>query len=603
MSKSKKKTRNRDRKAPLTGPAPVPEVTTKAASKPSWTSQSVIRESIEAVAIAFILAFLFRTFEAEAFVIPTGSMADTLMGMHKDVTCEECGYQFRVGASNGISSQSGGHSGGSPDVARATCPMCRHEQIVSDERAFSGDRILVNKSIYHLEEPQRWDVAVFKYPGGAKTNFIKRLIGLPNETVRIYRGDLYTQKTGKEEEGFLIERKPPKKVRAMLQMVYDNDHLPERLLAAGWPHRWRPEDEPSGWKAFEDHRSFTSDSSFNGETWLRYRHFAPNDEAWRQVEAGETVTPPDGPQLIADFCAYNSGLTSGFVQGRRNANHLGDEWRGLGIHWVGDLAVSCALDVREDKGEVVLELVEGGRRMQCRFDLTTGLAYLSISGTDFERVGETPVTHGAHEVLFANVDNQLLLWVDGKLIEFDAPTAFEPLGNTIPTEADLSPVGIASTGADVQVGNIKVLRDIYYIAVGPLKHYNERSGLICDYILSSAYLGHPNSENRPYVPSRVRHFLSTPSIWPQAFSESNMRAAYFPLAEDQFMMLGDNSPASKDARLWNDTPDPKYYVDRDLLIGKALFVYWPHSWDAIWIGDKKLPFPFFPNVKRMRLVR
>ena len=49
--------------------------------------------------IAFVLAFLFRTFEAEAFVIPTGSMAPTLMGAHKDVDCLKCGHRFRVNSS------------------------------------------------------------------------------------------------------------------------------------------------------------------------------------------------------------------------------------------------------------------------------------------------------------------------------------------------------------------------------------------------------------------------------------------------------------------------------------------------------------------------
>src|SRR5438067_1059753 len=40
------------------------------------------RETIESIVVAFVLAFLFRTFEAEAFVIPTGSMAPTLYGQH-----------------------------------------------------------------------------------------------------------------------------------------------------------------------------------------------------------------------------------------------------------------------------------------------------------------------------------------------------------------------------------------------------------------------------------------------------------------------------------------------------------------------------------------
>jgi hypothetical protein len=63
----------------------------------SWAHTA--RETIESVAIAFALAFLFKTFEAEAFVIPTGSMAPTLMGRHKDVVCPECGYRYTASGS------------------------------------------------------------------------------------------------------------------------------------------------------------------------------------------------------------------------------------------------------------------------------------------------------------------------------------------------------------------------------------------------------------------------------------------------------------------------------------------------------------------------
>ncbi|MDP7266743.1 MAG: S26 family signal peptidase, partial [Pirellulales bacterium] len=59
------------------------------------TSKSV-RETVESVVIAFALAFLFRTFEAEAFVIPTGSMAPTLQGRHQDVDCPMCGNAYRI---------------------------------------------------------------------------------------------------------------------------------------------------------------------------------------------------------------------------------------------------------------------------------------------------------------------------------------------------------------------------------------------------------------------------------------------------------------------------------------------------------------------------
>src|SRR5262245_16070839 len=73
---------------------------TAADDSASWSR--TFRETVESVVIAFILAFLFRTFEAEAFVIPTGSMAPTLMGRHKDVVCPHCGYEYRAGASQEV---------------------------------------------------------------------------------------------------------------------------------------------------------------------------------------------------------------------------------------------------------------------------------------------------------------------------------------------------------------------------------------------------------------------------------------------------------------------------------------------------------------------
>jgi signal peptidase I len=62
-------------------------------------------------------------------------------------------------------------------------------------------------------------------------------------------------------------------------------------------------------------------------------------------------------------------------------------------------------------------------------------------------------------------------------------------------------------------------------------------------------------------------------------------------------MLGDNSPASSDARLWNG----EKYVARELLIGQALFIFWPHSFHQI--PGTGIPFPFFPNFARMGLIR
>ncbi len=204
--------------------------------------------------MAFVLAFLFRTFEAEAFVIPTGSMAPTLQGRHKDVICPECQFRYRVSASNEVDDQ-GRSKGPGAEVVGGTCPNCRlplnfdHEERAGRKwPTYNGDRILVAKFPYDFADPERWDIVVFRYPGNAAMNYIKRLVGRPHETVRIRHGDIYIrpgEETASPGGGssdsaeFDIARKPPDKVRAMSQIVYDNDYVVDGMTKVGWPLRWQ----------------------------------------------------------------------------------------------------------------------------------------------------------------------------------------------------------------------------------------------------------------------------------------------------------------------------------------------------------------------------
>ena len=86
--------------------------------------------------IAFVLAFLFRAFEAEAFVIPTGSMAPTLYGAHKDIHCEKCGHHYVVGASDDLMDSRTLQS--HARVHSSVCPNCRYPQKILNDEIFKG---------------------------------------------------------------------------------------------------------------------------------------------------------------------------------------------------------------------------------------------------------------------------------------------------------------------------------------------------------------------------------------------------------------------------------------------------------------------------------
>ncbi len=675
----------------------------KATDKAARPQIDSLRETVESIAVAFILAFLFRTFVAEAFVIPTGSMATTLMGRHKDIQCPNCRHQFQGGASDEADRTTGDVLSG-VHVEKAICPNCGIPIDTRDPAtypSYKGDRIIVSK--LSPGGPKRWDVTVFRYPEEAGTNYIKRLVGLPGEVIKIQNGDLHSRPTDEPGQAFRILRKPPDVVRAMLRDVYDNDHNPAWMTQAGWPPRWQPcpvdidrlmnSDWGAGqesqktwpWPATgapgagqwttDDYRSFVTDGSSNDEVWIRYQHFRPGEEAWREslvhrapaevVQALHLQEPwPDTrekkrqkllqgkpPESLPPLRPVRYAISD--LSGYNDTSIRMEELREQSA-WVGDLAVGCEVSPVEWRGEVVLELIEGGEatggrvryqnqvydvvgqspdgsrllltapggsatiqanatacewverydpghgpfppvavnRFQCRLNLSDRSIRLAAEGPDLhfeddngqrvtEAAGTGPMAAEAipagkpFRVLFANVDGQLLVWINDGLVAFDRATTYSlqlkqpqrlelPQEHLMPnnvrspsdakpekiltqTTADYSPVGIASQGAKVRVDHLQVFRNVYY-----------RAGSEQD---------DPQGAEYP-----LQKKLNDPD-------------------GDQFFMLGDNSAKSQDARAWKTHK----YVERKLLIGKALFIFWPHSWDT--------PLPFTPNWKRMQFIR
>ena len=58
-----------------------------------------------------------------------------------------------------------------------------------------GDRIVASRLAYNNNDPERYDIILFHYPDNEKEIYVKRIIGLPGETVQIVNGVVYVTKT------------------------------------------------------------------------------------------------------------------------------------------------------------------------------------------------------------------------------------------------------------------------------------------------------------------------------------------------------------------------------------------------------------------------
>lgn len=621
----------------------------------------VIRETIESLAVAFILALLFKAFIAEAFVIPTGSMAPTLMGAHKDIHCEECGFQYQCGASNEFDNV-GARTDGL--VIGTTCPLCRKPQVAnpyvnSNQATFSGDRILVSKLAYAWSQPRRWDVIVFKFIEEARLNYIKRCIGRPNETIRIREGNIYVKNNlnGDPAAGtaFEIARKPPHVMNAMLQVIFDSKYIPKKLVQAGMPSSWQPfPASESSWRVEQTETKWSASitkAPTGTISWLRYYHRVVDPLAWESVDATGKLPAPIQPQssrLITDFTAYNASYStdksrinvenfqsiaedlirstnrSGFSSSRPLEND--------GVHWTSDLAADFEIKTERDTQTLALLLVEAGVEHECRIDLKTGQAILTVlvDGNPveaFQQEGQTLASKalaatriragGKHRIRFANVDDTLVLWVDGK------PVKWTPSGNLIsesyiaivnripkstPTNPlDAAPIAIGVEGGGAEIFRSQAFRDIYYNTVQGIY-----PNVMYDYPDIISVLRQSSTEENNDRYAREAHdqtaneltknkkmsleglsrnaILSNPNLWAASMMAKGRRTIDFTMEKDWYFPMGDNSSASSDARSW-----AQHHAPERLFIGRAVMVFWPHYWNA--------PVPFMPNVQRMGLIR
>jgi hypothetical protein len=113
------------KKEPAPSKAPVKPVEVK----------DTFRELIETIVFVVVLVLMLKTFLAEAFVIPTGSMADTLLGYHYKVRCEECGKDNLVNASSEAEAPPGFRV---PLITKSQCQNCGHLNTLRNPEQLRG---------------------------------------------------------------------------------------------------------------------------------------------------------------------------------------------------------------------------------------------------------------------------------------------------------------------------------------------------------------------------------------------------------------------------------------------------------------------------------
>ncbi|HVS18995.1 MAG TPA: signal peptidase I [Planctomycetota bacterium] len=329
-----------------------------------------LRDNIEALVVAIVMAVFLKYFAVEAYKIPTGSMQPTLMG-----------------------------------------------QAFSDGDGVF-DRILVDKLSYHFRDPQRFEVTVFRYPLDRARNYVKRLVGMPGEELRIAHGDVFVREDASRP--FRPLRRP-RGVQATTWKWLDAT-FPKGLT------QWKV--EAGGWSASED--------------------------AVGGAGAGRALFAGHGGGSIVD--RYLDGYP------RRIAERVSPR-DAHGTNAVGDLRLVGRVRAEADAQRVAIELVEGDRLY--RFELpgpaaaaqarprVAAVAGAGTTATPAEASGEPWHLPAGRWVEFAvqNLDDLLELELDGEPV-----AALE----VAPAPLQTSSVRVTSEGGGARFEDLRVARDIYY---------------------------------------------------------------------------------------------------------------------------------------------
>lgn len=106
----------------------------------------------------------------------------------------------------------------------------------------NGQRLIVNKIVYRLHEPERGDVIVFKPPNNGQEDYIKRIIGLPGEYVEMKERKVYINKANGD---MLLLDEPY--IKEQTNKAFRGDKIPENEYFVLGDNRNNSEDSRAGW--------------------------------------------------------------------------------------------------------------------------------------------------------------------------------------------------------------------------------------------------------------------------------------------------------------------------------------------------------------------
>lgn len=585
---------------------PAPAATPPAQAHPHKTSETP-KETVISIVIAFAMAFVFRGFVVEAFVIPTGSMAPTLLGQHMRFYEPSSGNDWEVGpwqANRGL-------SGDYPTVQkniRVHDPLSGAEQTAREVPLRSGDRILVLKYLYAVFSPKRFDVVVFKdphntlpeFPTRPPDNYIKRLIGLPGEQIALVNGDVFVRTPRADDPphdplklwslpGWSIARKPTLVQEAVWQPVFDSAlaPIPEPI---GFQRPWRADE--SGW-SFDAGRfyewkptpaSATTSLKFD-QTRVRYSDRTSRENGIAYWSINDSYPYNETP--IDDFKSLRGAFAVPDTRLRAGIEPLASPADGLSVSAV--IVVNShefRAQIEGDTARIRVRKPSGEAGVMVWQDVASA----KVRPFEADRVTNVEFSH-ADQALRLYVDDQLVIgpvtldwtiaerfrFATGKPLEgelarqrtgFDSnvlnnPALYARSAPEVRWDFEWKPTSTATTASSeprVRLHRVGVDRDLYY---------------------------RPDSHSR-YI-AELPAGLATSPFAPVA------------LKPDQFFCCGDNSPQSLDGRLWG-APNPWVardfgsdygVVPRELMLGKAFFVYWP----SLLKGQGPIPVPDFGRMR------